>query len=345
MRALQGTPRNRLATARDFCTDSEATGERRAVPANRVTLTELRYIVAVAREGHFGRAAEACFVSQPTMSIAVRKLEDELGLTLFERRSHEIAVTSAGAPIVAQAQRVLEEAAAIKQLASEGRDQLRGPLRVGLIYTIGPYILPELITALKDRAPDMPLVIEEGYTGTLRRRLASGELDLIVISLPFTESGVITASIYEEPFVVLLPASHPWTERESIAVDDLAEENLLLLGPGHCFRDQVLAACPDCQRTSKVEGDLQISLEGGSLETIRHMVASGIGLTVVPCTAAGADRYSQRLVTIRRFAKPVPVREVALAWRKSFPRPEAAACVLDAMRACQLSGVRWVEEA
>jgi LysR family hydrogen peroxide-inducible transcriptional activator len=310
-----------------------------------MTLTELRYIVAVARERHFGRAAKACFVSQPTLSVAVRKLENELGVALFERRTPAVAVTQAGEAIVAQAQRVLEEAALIEQLASEERDELKGPLRVGLIYTVGPYVLPELITLLRERVPLMPLVIEEGYTDTLRKRLASGELDLIVISLPLEKPGVVTRPMYDEPFVVLLPASHPWTQRETVKAADLASENLLLLGPGHCFRDQVLAACPDCQPTGTVEGEFQVSLEGSSLETMRHMVVSGIGITVVPCTAAGADRYSQRLLAIRRFSPPAPGRRVALAWRKSFPRPKAAQCVLDAVAACRLSGVQKIHDA
>ena len=307
-----------------------------------MTLTELRYIVAVARERHFGRAAKACFVSQPTLSVAVRKLEDELGVALFERRTQSVAVTPAGEAIVAQAQRVLEEAALIHDLATEERDQLRGPLRVGLIHTVGPYILPELVTLLRERAPQMPLIVEESFTDTLRRRLASGELDLIVISLPFGESGVVTRAVYDEPFVVLLSASHPWTQRETVDPADLASENLLLLGPGHCFRDQVLAACPECRPPSTVDGEFQVSLEGGSLETIRHMVVSGIGITVAPCTAAGAERYSQRLLAIRRFTPPAPSRRVALAWRKSFPRPKAVQAVLEAIAACRLSGVEKV---
>lgn len=304
-----------------------------------MTLTGLRYIVALARERHFGRAAESCFVSQPTLSVAVRKLEDELGIALFERRSNEVAVTRAGEAIVAQARRVLEEVEVIKRLAGEEQDQLSGPLRMGLIYTVGPYLLPELIPVMHERAPEMPLVIEEGYTAALRERLAAGELDVLVVSLPFQEPGVLTVTLYEEPFVVVLPASHPWIGRERIDAAALAEENLLLLGPGHCFRDQVLAICPECRHELTL-GESRVSLEGSSLETIRHMVASGMGITVLPGTAAGAHRYSERLTRIRRFSEPVPTREVALAWRKSFTRPRAVQCIIDAVRACNLSGVR-----
>ncbi len=309
-----------------------------------MTLNELRYIVAVARERHFGRAAESCFVSQPTLSVAVKKLEEELGVSLFERGAGEVSVTAVGEQIIAQAQRVLEDAEGVKQLARSGRDQLRGPLRVGAIYTIGPYLFPHLIPIMAERAPQMPLVIEENFTAVLRERLRQGKLDAILISLPFEEPGVSLAPLYDEPFVVLLPGAHPWTQRERIPVDELGAENVLLLGAGHCFRDQVLQVCPQCLQSTTSEGHLQRNLEGGSLETIRYMVASGLGVTVLPCSAAGADRFSERLVSVRRFAGEAPERRVALAWRKSFPRPEAAGLLQRAVRACNLSCVRWVAD-
>ncbi len=305
-----------------------------------MTLTELRYIVAVAREKHFGHAAESCHVSQPTLSIAVRKLEDELGVTLFERRHGNISVTPAGVPVIEQAQRVLEEAALLHELAAQGRDELNGPLRIGLIHTVGPYVLPQLVPTLHERAPSMPLVIEEGYTVTLTQRLRAGELDVIVISEPFEEAGLSTRALYDEPFVVLLPASHPLVANERIRPGQLADEQVLMLGAGHCFRDQVLAACPECTQHG---GERDLLLDGSSLETIRHMVASGIGLTVLPCTAAGADRYAQRLLAIRRFEEPVPKRRVSLAWRRSFPRPSAIDAVEAAFTDCRFSGVTLVE--
>lgn len=308
-----------------------------------MTLTELRYIVAVARHRNFGRAAEACFVSQPTLSVAVRKLEDELELTLFERRKTAVSVTPGGAAIIEQAERVLAEAQTLKQLAAGEQDQLHGVLRVGLIHTVGPYVLPDLVPLLHERAPDMPLVVEEDMTANLRRRLGSGDLDVIIIALPFEEPGVVTRALYDEPFVVLLPASHPWIERDTIPVLDLAQENLLLLGPGHCFRDQVLAACPEFEKknTAGADWDRQsvLSLENSSLETIRHMVVSGLGITVAPCTAAGADRYSQRLLAVRRFSPPEPTRTVAMAWRKTFTRPQALECLAGAIADCPLSGI------
>jgi len=309
-----------------------------------MTLNELRYIVAVARERHFGRAAASCFVSQPTLSVAVKKLEDELGVTLFERGAGEVAITAVGAPIVTQAQRVLEEAESIKRLAREGKDQLVGPLRVGAIYTIGPYLFPHLIPIVAEQAPRMPLVIEENFTAVLSERLRQGKLDAIVISLPFEEPGVATTPLYDEPFVVLLPRAHPWTEKEAVEAEELEGESVLLLGAGHCFRDQVLQVCPQCLQPSSGEGQLQRNLEGGSLETIRYMVAGGVGITVLPCTAAGADRFSERLLTIRRFARQTPKRRIALAWRKSFPRPEAIDVLQHAIRACNLSCVSPVDE-
>jgi len=305
-----------------------------------MTLNELRYIVAVARERHFGRAAETCFVSQPTLSVAVKKIEDELGITVFERGQGEVTVTPVGEQVVAQAQRVLEEASVIRQIARHGKDQLEGPLRLGAIYTIGPYLLPHLVPIMADNAPRMPLVIEENYTAHLRDRLKQGELDAIIISLPFVEPGILTLSLYDEPFVILLPSAHPWTARDAIEPGHLGEENVLLLGAGHCFRDQVIQACPQCIQRSAPQGALQRNLEGGSLETIRYMVAGGLGITILPCSAAGAERFSERLLTIRRFAGEAPSRSVALAWRKSFPRPKAIDALSRGIQSCQLSCLR-----
>jgi LysR family hydrogen peroxide-inducible transcriptional activator len=308
-----------------------------------MTLNELRYIVAVARERHFGRAAESCFVSQPTLSVAVKKLEDELGVNLFERGAGEVTITSVGEQIVNQAQRVLEETETIKQLARHGTNQLAGPLRVGAIYTIGPYLFPHLIPVMAERAPEMPLLIDENFTAVLSERLKRGELDVIVVSLPFAEPGIVASALYDEPFVLLVPTAHPWVQRDRISAQALGKESVLLLGPGHCFRDQVLQVCPQCLQRSAGEASLQRSLEGGSLETIRYMVASGVGVTVLPCTAACAERFSERLVAVRRFAEQPPQRRVALAWRKSFPRPQAIDLLKGAIRACHLSCVEFLD--
>lgn len=310
-----------------------------------MTLTELRYIVAVARERHFGRAAKACFVSQPTLSIAIKKLEEELGVQLFERQASEITVTPVGEQIIAQAQRTLEAAEGVRLAAQQGKDQLSGPLRLGAIYTIGPYLFPDLIPRLRKRAPDMPLVIEENYTANLAEKLKHGDLDVVILALPFRDPGLVTLPLYEEPFVVLMPSAHPLTQRKTIRSTHLEKENVLLLGAGHCFRDHVLEACPACIPKPGLEGGLTSSIEGSSLETIRHMVVSGLGITVLPCTAAGADRYSQRLLAIRRFANPVPSRTVALAWRVSFPRPKVIDVISEAVAACGLTCVKPVRKA
>ncbi len=287
-----------------------------------MTLTELRYILAVARERHFSRAAEACHVSQPTLSVAVRKLEDELGVTLFERDPKSaIRVTPAGERILAHAQRVLEEADQLKLAAQSYNNPLQGTLRVGLIYTIGPYLLPHIIPTLHQRAPQMPLLIEEGLTADLSNQLQLGELDVIVVSAPFAAAGIVTQALYDEDFVVAIPPEHPWSKETELHPSRLAEGELLLLGQGHCFRDQVLQMCPECNRSASF-GGLQRTLEGGSLETIRHMVASGLGVTVLPCSSAEPS-FDQGRLTYRRLSAPTPTRRVVLAWRKSFPRPQA----------------------
>jgi LysR family hydrogen peroxide-inducible transcriptional activator len=308
-----------------------------------MTLNELRYIVAVARERHFGHAAEACFISQPTLSVAVKKLEDELGVSLFERGTGEVTVTAVGGQVVEQAQRVLEEADAIKRLARHGKNPLAGPLRLGAIYTIGPYLLPRLIPWVSERAPDMPLVIEENFTSVLSERLKRGDLDVIVISLPFDEPGILTRPIYDESFAILLPSSHPWSTQESVSADQLGDEDVLLLGPGHCFRDQVVQACPNCVKSAAGGGSLQRGLEGGSLETIRYMVASGVGITVLPCSAAATDRFPEPLLRVLPFTGEAPHRRVALAWRKSFPRIEAVDVLASASRAADLPCVSYLD--
>lgn len=290
-----------------------------------MTLTELRYIVTLAQEQHFGRAAERCHVSQPTLSVAVKKLEDELGVVLFERSKTRVSPTPMGEQIVTQSQSVLEQASAIKDIASSGKDQLNSPLKVGAIFTIGPYLFPHFIPELQKISPDMPLYVEESYTATLRQRLRKGELDVIIISLPFTEADVVTQTLYEEPFVALLPANHALAKQTEVSAEDLAAENLLMLGEGHCFRDQILDSMPVLEPKSpidKVGAHIKTATEGSSLETMRHMVASGMGVTILPESAAYSPYSSSALVT-RPLADQSARRVVALAWRASFPRHKA----------------------
>ncbi len=304
-----------------------------------MTPAELRYVVALARERHFGRAAEACFVSQPTLSVAIKKLEEEFGVILFERGRTEVTVTPVGERIVEQARRALDEFEGVRRIARQAKDPLSGSLRIGAIYTVGPYLLPRLVPILHRKAPAMPLVIEENYTARLRERLVCGELDAVLVCLPFEEPGVVTLPLYDEPFVVMVPAEHAWAGREAVMAADLSAETVLLLGAGHCFRDQVLAACPSCVGPPAAEGGLQKAVEGSSLETIRCMVASGMGITVLPCTAAsGPGQYAPALTVIRPFVDP-PQRRVALAWRVTFPRPQAIEALRQAIRDCALECV------
>ena len=304
-----------------------------------MTLTELKYIVAVAQHGHFGNAARACHVTQPTLSLGIKKLEEELGIDLFERGArNEIHITPLGERIIEQAQKVLEQADRVKQLADHHQDPLSDPLRLGAIYTIAPYLLPELIPRIHKRAPQMPLLIEENFTATLSDQLKQGNVEVIVIALPFNEPGILTQAVYDETFVAAVPRQHPWHDRQSVKANELAEESLLLLGPGHCFRDQILQACPDCNTS----GNLQQSLAGGSLETIRHMVATGAGITVLP---SSSDLHSNRsdLLSMIPFEHPAPSRRVALAWRKSFSRHEAIEALRQEILHCQLPGVTMLE--
>jgi LysR family hydrogen peroxide-inducible transcriptional activator len=306
-----------------------------------VTLTELRYIVAVARQRHFGKAAEACFVSQPTLSVAVKKLEQELGLALFERGPGEVSVTPAGLKIVEQAQRVLEETARIREIAAAGRDPLAGPLRLGAIYTIGPYLLPKLIPILRRAAPAMQLHIQENFTHVLSGMLRSGEVDVILIALPFQEPGIETRAVYDEPFLVAVPKGHPWENRKRVTSEELANESLLLLGEGHCFRDQVLDICSVVRTRDR--SSLARTVEGGSLETIRQMVAGGVGVTVLPANSVSGAGGAGDLIRVVPFGRPVPTRRVGLAWRRSFPRPEAVEALRKAILACNLPQVEKLD--
>lgn len=310
-----------------------------------MTLTELKYIVAVAREKHFGHAAEACFVAQPTLSVAIKKLEDELGITLFERGGSEISMTPLGVQIVAQAERVLEQTAAIKELAKQNKDPLVGPFRLGIIYTIAPYLLPPLVKTIIERVPQMPLVLQENFTVKLLELLRQGELDAIVVALPFPDQGLAVQPVYDEPFVVAVPKHHAWAERASVSTDDLKSETMLLLGNGHCFRDQVLEVCPEMSRFSTTGDGIARTFEGSSLETIRHMVASGIGITVLPQASVPDMQATDGMLRYIPFAKPAPSRRVVLAWRKSFTRGAAIEAVRQALLSCDLHGVTMLPDA
>lgn len=301
-----------------------------------MTLTELRYVVAVARHRHFGKAAEACFVSQPTLSVAVRKLEEELGVRLFERSHNEVLVTDIGATIVTQAEQVLNAAEGVKELADAARDPLGRELKLGVIFTVGPYLVPRLIPGLKSLAPNMSLVVRENFTDALAAQLKGGELDAAIMSLPYVDPQLLSRPLYDEPFQVALPADHPLAKKKRLAPADLAAETLLLLGARNCFRDQVIEVCP----IGPGMGALQKTLEGSSLETICQMVAMGAGVTILPATMRINDDLAEHLV-VRPFMAPQPTRTIAVFYRRGFARPQVIQCLANVVRAAKLKGVDY----
>jgi len=302
-----------------------------------MTLTELRYIVAVADERHFGRASQRCHVSQPSLSASIAKLEDELDVKLFERGTRGVALTAIGAQVVAQARRALEEAHRVTQVAQQGRNPLKGSMRFGVIHTIAPYLLPDLVAGLARSAPEMPLDIEESTTANLDLLLRSGELDVIVLALPYDEPGIETLALYDEPFRVIVPRGHPLARRKSVSSSQLDTSQLLLLPSGHCFRDQVLEACSEFSRPPPP------GRQGNSLETLRSMVASGSGITVMPASAL-VPRHSNTRIAVLDFNSPVPMRRVALAWRKGFARKAAVERIAETIQRLDLPVHRLATE-
>jgi LysR family transcriptional regulator, hydrogen peroxide-inducible genes activator len=314
-----------------------------------MTLTELKYIVAVARERHFGKAAEACYVSQPTLSVAVKKLEEELDVKLFERSANEVSVTALGETIVRQAQSVLEQAAAIKEIAKRGKNPLAGALTLGVIYTISPYLLPALVRQVIEHTPEMPLMLQENFTVKLLEMLRTGEIDCAILAEPFPDAGLALAPLYDEPFMAAVPTHHPLASQDSVTSEQLKNETMLLLGAGHCFRDHVLEVCPEFARFSANAEGIRKSFEGSSLETIKHMVAAGMGVTLVPRLSvpkealapnAKRKRDEEPFIKYLPFAGDPPTRRVVLAWRRSFTRYEAIAALRNAIYACELPGVQ-----
>jgi LysR family hydrogen peroxide-inducible transcriptional activator len=319
-----------------------------------MTLTELKYIVALAREKHFGHAAEACHVSQPTLSVAIKKLEEELEIKLFERSANEVTVTPLGEEIVQQAQSVLEQSAKIRDIAKRGKDPLAGALRLGVIYTIGPYLLPDLVRQAIASVPQMPLMLQENFTVKLIEMLRTGEIDCAIMAEPFPDAGLATAALYDEPFLAAVPSQHPLAALDSVTAETLKKETMLLLGNGHCFRDHVLEVCPEFARFSSDAEGIRKSFEGSSLETIKHMVAAGMGVTLVPRLSVPKEalerNHPRRRKTDEFFVNylpitdaqdaPPPMRRVVLVWRKSFTRYEAIAALRNAVYACELPGVK-----
>lgn len=306
-----------------------------------MTLTELRYIVAVGQERHFGRAAQRCHVSQPTLSIAIKKLEEELNLTLFDRSSNEVITTVAGERIISQACKVLDEADAIRKLASAEQNELEGAFKLGLIFTVAPYLLPKLIMSLRDIAPKMPLMLDENFTQPLTDALKRGDLDAIIVADPYHEAGVETIPLYDEPFFVIVPKGHSLEEADAVSTHEISEERLLLLTEGNCMRDQILGSCNELAARQRIIG-LTSTLQGSSINTIRHMVASGLGISVLPATALTENDHM--LFSIVPFKAPAPHRRIMLAYRRNFVRPKALEAIKSSIFNAQLAGVHFINK-
>ena len=281
-----------------------------------MTLQELRYLVALADKGHFVRAAEACHVGQPTLSTQLKKLEEYLGVTLFERNKHHLQATPIGEQIIEQARIALSVVAQIKELARRGLDPMNGPLRLGVIPTLGPYLIPHLLPGIRKRFPELHLFLREDLTSHLLERLRQGRLDALLLALPVRGDDVQTLPLFHESFVVALPSDHHLGPNRQVTQEDLARENVLLLEEGHCMRDQALAIC------GAHSSDQREELKATSIETLRQMVAAGVGCTLLPRLASlpGTGSLRGDTVLIRPFAPPMPTRTIGLAWRRNFPR-------------------------
>jgi len=292
-----------------------------------MNLRDLRYLVALADERHFGRAAERCHVSQPTLSAQVRKLEEYLGVDLVERQPKRVALTETGEKIVARARRVLQEADAIVEIARTDRDPLAGSLRLALIPTVGPYLLPHVVGPLRRAVPRLKLMLYEYQTAPLLEKLRAGDLDLGIVALPVPADGLEAAPLYDEPFTLAVPASHPLADRDRVKVEDLKGETLLLLEDGHCLRDQALEVC------SRIRVNEEQDYRATSLETLRQMVAAGHGITLLPELAAATPVGPARGLRIKPFSKPAPARTIGAVWRKSTTRGKAIEAVVATLRA------------
>jgi LysR family hydrogen peroxide-inducible transcriptional activator len=288
-----------------------------------MNLRDLRYLVALADERHFGKAAERCYVSQPTLSAQIRKLEEYLGVPLVERQPKRVALTDAGDKIVRRARLLLQEADAIVELAKAERDPLAGPLKLALIPTVGPYLLPHVAGRLRRELPRLKLMLYEYQTQPLLERLRAGEIDVGILALPVDLDGLDCAELYDEPFTLAVPAAHPLASVDRVRVEDLRGETLLLLEDGHCLRDQALEVC----------GRVRVQdFRATSLETLRQMVAAGHGITLLPELAADAPVGTARGLRVKPFVKPAPGRTIGAVWRKSTTRTPAIDAIVAAVR-------------
>lgn len=304
-----------------------------------ISLRALGYLVALAEERHFGRAAESCFVSQPTLSAQIKKLEEQLGVQLVERSQRRVMLSDIGEQIVARARQVLQEVDAVCELARGYQDPFSGELRVGLIPTVGPYLLPVVSPTLRKALPELKLYLLEYQTGELLERLSIGDVDLAVLALPVEDGGLEVEPVYEEQFLAALPAGHPLSGKKQLSVADLDAQTVLLLADGHCLRDQALEVC------SRVDVDEPQDFRATSLETLRQMVSTGLGITLLPALAAEKPFDGLPGLVVRPFRGPPPGRTIACVWRKTSPRGRAMREIVDAIRRAVSGKSRFVKSA
>lgn len=295
-----------------------------------MNLRDLKYIIAVAESHHFGKAAQRCFVSQPTLSGQIKKLEDELGVTIFERSNRSVEITPVGETIVAHARQIMEQADAITQLARAHQDPLAGPLRIGAIPTVSPYLMPLILAPLKKQYPQMKLVLSEELTDTLLQRLHNHEIDAALLATPVSEPDLVSLPLFDEPFWVAYPSSHAFYTKEKITRRDLDNENLLLLSEGHCLAKQAMEVCHLKERQTQGE---MADLRASSLETLIQLVKADFGITLVPALAMRGSWTTGSGVVAQPLSIADASRRISLVYRSSFPRPLAlqtfASTILD----------------
>lgn len=296
-----------------------------------MNLRDLRYFVALAETRHFGKAAERSFVSQPTLSAQIKKLETYLGVQLIERQPRKVTLTETGAKILPLARRILQESDEIVSVARNEHDPLSGKLKVGLIPTIGPYLLPLVARKLRKQLPRLKVLLYEHQTQPLLEKLRAGDIDLGILALPVPLDGLEARSLYEEAFTLAVPSNNPLAKRANVKIDDLANETLLLLEDGHCLRDQALDVC------SRIDVKESEDYRATSLETLRQMVAAGLGITLLPKLATRGPFGSGHGLTVKEFSKPVPSRTVGAVWRKSTARTDAIRAVCDTVQSSMAS--------
>lgn len=288
-----------------------------------MNIRDLKYLVAVTETAHFGQAAERCCVSQPTLSMQLKKLEDELGVQFFERNNKSVMITPVGKALALQARSILGEINTLKQIASHAKDPFAGEFRLGIIPTMGPYLLPDLLPIIKKRLPKIDLIVFENKTSVILNELRSGLLDAIILALPVSDEGLVTKELFQEDFLLALPKKHPLVNKNKIQMQDIKNETLLLLEEGHCLRDQALEACGLVGATEKS------GFKATSLETLRHLVASEAGITLIPEMAA---KHNNAKIALKSFAKPSPSRKVGMLWRQNSARQICCEKMLELFR-------------